>query len=85
MKKILFRFILVFCVSIIFYCDTVQAAEMKYGNYSYTVSNKEVTITEYTGNDSKVSIPSKIRGLKVTSIGEASFVQKLYQLLCKGI
>lgn len=73
MKKSLFLFLLAFCFSAILNYDTAQAADMRYGDYIYTVLNKKVTITEYRGNDANVTIPAYIKGLKVTSIGGASF------------
>lgn len=38
------------------------------GDYEYEVNGDTVTITKYNGNDSVVSIPSKIAGKKVTKI-----------------
>ncbi len=43
------------------------------GDYKYTVSNKKATITGYTGNASKLTIPSKLGGYKVTEIGFGAF------------
>ena len=46
-----------------------------YGNFEYEINEDgdTVTITEYTGIDSKVTIPEIINGKKVTSIGEYAF------------
>ncbi len=63
MKKSLFPFLLAIFIFTIFNYGTVQAADMKYGDYIYTVSNKKVTITEYRGNDANVTIPAYIKGL----------------------
>jgi archaellum component FlaF (FlaF/FlaG flagellin family) len=73
MKKCSFLFLLAFYIFTIFNYNTVQAADMKYGDYIYTVLNKKVTITEYRGNEANVTIPEYIKGLKVISIGGASF------------
>ena len=40
---------------------------------SYTISNKEVSITGCTGNDVMLQIPSEIEGCPVTSIAENAF------------
>lgn len=73
LRKRLFLFLLTYCIFTILNYGTVQAADMKYGDYIYTVLNKKVTIKEYRGNDENVTIPAYIKGLKVTSIGGASF------------
>ena len=44
-----------------------------YGDFNYEVFNNTVTITKYTGSATAVSIPSKIEGKPVTSIGEWAF------------
>ncbi|MEI8206086.1 MAG: leucine-rich repeat protein [Kiritimatiellales bacterium] len=41
--------------------------------YLYTMQNEEVTITQYTGSEASVVIPSIINGLPVTGIGDWSF------------
>ncbi|MGW9124167.1 leucine-rich repeat protein, partial [Paenibacillus chitinolyticus] len=47
------------------------------GDYEYTESNSEVTITGYTGTDTEVDIPATIDGYPVTSIGGyAAFYNK---------
>lgn len=52
----------------------VSAATTRtYGNFKYTISNKEVTITKYTGKASKVTIPSKLSGYPVIAIGKKAF------------
>ena len=52
---------------------TVSAARA--GDYTYTVSNGEATITFYRGNNSNVTIPDEIDGYPVTKIGQAAFSQ----------
>lgn len=53
------------------------SAEETYGDYSYTINEDSdgeyVTITGYSGNDTTVVIPSKIKGLPVKVIGGSSF------------
>ncbi|MBR1752453.1 MAG: leucine-rich repeat protein [Ruminococcus sp.] len=52
---------------------TARAAET-YGDYEYTVlDNGTVGISKYTGSDTEVTIPSKIDGKSVTSIGVEAF------------
>ena len=51
---------------------TADAAEV-YGDFKYEISDNEVTITEYTGNGGDVTIPDKIDGKPVTSIGKYAF------------
>ncbi len=41
--------------------------------YTYTTTNRAVTITKYTGSGGAVTIPSTINGLPVTSIGDNAF------------
>ena len=41
--------------------------------YTYTSTNGTVTITGYTGSGGDITIPSTIRGLPVTSIGDFAF------------
>lgn len=43
------------------------------GDFEYTVSNNEVTITKYTGDAKDVTIPSTINGYPVTVIGTRLF------------
>ncbi len=43
------------------------------GDWKYTVSNGEATITEYSGSDAEVTIPSEIGGYPVTAIGAYAF------------
>ena len=43
------------------------------GGFHYELSNKEITITEYTGSAKKIKIPDKIKGYKVTIIADSAF------------
>lgn len=52
----------------------ISASAESYGDYEYTVlKDGTVEISKYNGKDTKVTIPSKINGKLVTSIGELSF------------
>lgn len=66
-KPILFSmlFICILLLSVDVYAETQ-------GDWSYTVSNKKVTVTAYTGNDTDVTIPGKIAGYPVTAIGASA-------------
>ena len=44
-----------------------------YGNLTYEENESGITITRYTGNKTKLVIPGKIGGKKVTSIGWNAF------------
>ncbi len=41
--------------------------------YNYTTNNGAITITGYSGSGAKVTIPSTINGLPVTSVGNSAF------------
>ena len=43
------------------------------GNYTYTVSNNNATITGYTGNGGTIIIPSTLDGYPVVAIGDYAF------------
>ena len=53
---------------------TTASAESYYGNFEYTISNGEVTITLYDNSETEVIIPHEIEGHPVTSIGEYAFL-----------
>lgn len=48
-------------------------ADSETGDFIYTLSNGEVTITRYTGEGGDVVIPSEIEGYPVTTIGDDAF------------
>ena len=49
--------------------------EKSYGDFYYTVSDNEVTITKYVGTSTSVTIPETIDGYAVTTIGNGAFSQ----------
>lgn len=60
-------------------CATKANAATKYHytkDYTYTVKKGKVTIKAYRGKKKKVTIPSKIKGKKVTGLGERVFEKK---------
>lgn len=50
-----------------------SAENASYGDYTYTQSNGEITITKYTGAAEIVEIPVQIDGMPVTTIGRRAF------------
>ena len=58
----------------VFTADTgITASAEQYGNFNYTVSDGKVCITGYTGSEENVTVPDKIAGYPVTSIGKNAF------------
>jgi hypothetical protein len=43
------------------------------GNYTYSESNGEITITKYSGTDEVIEIPAEFDGIPVTKIGTRAF------------
>ena len=71
-KKIGLSF-LFFCFSLILF-SVITVCAATYGDYTYTVSNGEITITDVkTTVKNEVSIPATIEGYPVTCIGVSSF------------
>lgn len=54
------------------FSTVVEAAET-YGDYEYSISGSEITITKYNGSESYISIPSEINGIAVVAIGNSAF------------
>ena len=46
------------------------------GDFIYTVSNSQATVTGYTGTAVDVTIPDTLGGYTVTAIGDAAFQSK---------
>ncbi|MBR7032036.1 MAG: leucine-rich repeat protein [Clostridia bacterium] len=72
MKKTLFSKALSLILALsavvaLFICSPAALAERS-GDWEYTVSNGEATVTRYYGSATEVSIPSKINGYTVTSL-----------------
>ena len=77
-KKAVLRFLVVLfiCVVSVFVVGFggIEANAATSGDYTYTVlSDGTVEITDYTGSDTTLSIPSEIDGKVVTSIGNYAF------------
>lgn len=53
--------------------DIVPAEDLVEGNYSYTVSNGEATITKYNGAYAMIRIPSTLGGYPTVAIGDDAF------------
>ena len=58
-----------------------EVPETDYTKFNYSISNGEVEITGYKGNDTVIKIPSKIEGYPVTTIGIAAF----YSYSCENL
>ena len=58
---------------LLFSSCTSTPLEFRYGFYRYTVENKEVTITEYSGIATDVTVPESIRGMPVVAIDTNAF------------
>ncbi|MDP4178084.1 MAG: leucine-rich repeat protein, partial [Bacillota bacterium] len=72
MKKLVSIFLSL--VLIILQIDVVTAfADTTSGDYKYSVSGSNATITGYTGSGKNITIPNKIDGYTVTSIGKDAF------------
>ena len=67
MNRWLIRLVIAACV----FCVTAHAAQ--FGDFTYTDSGSDVTITGYTGSGGAVVIPGAIDGKPVVSIGEYAF------------
>ena len=50
-----------------------EVPETDYTKFNYSISNGEVEITGYKGEDTVIKIPSKIEGYPVTAIGNSAF------------
>ena len=53
--------------------DRSAGSDLTYGDFTYTVSGDNVTITGYTGNGGSVVVPEEIDGKTVTAIGKSTF------------
>ena len=56
---------------------TVKIKESSVSDFKYTISNGQVKITRYVGEDTDVVIPTAIEGLPVTVIGELAFCNNI--------
>lgn len=66
MKKISSVFVIVSVLfSLVLIPETVNSAELRYGDYEYKVVNDAIEIVQYNGNDDIVVVPDTIDGKKV--------------------
>ena len=73
MKKLLSLFLSFVMFLSVFTGISFSALAQAYGDYEYTVSNGEATITDYLGGDTVITIPSEINGYPVKKIGNYAF------------
>ncbi len=55
---------------------TLPVQALTFGDFTYTATATEATITGYTGAGGVVTIPGTINSLPVTSIGDYAFVYR---------
>lgn len=74
LKRIL---IMAFAISALVAVFTFSASAKEYssGDFKYNVGSKNAVVLSYTGKDKEVKIPSKIKGVPVTSIADWAFDQ----------
>jgi hypothetical protein len=60
----------------LFLLSVIPAKAAQFGDFTYTATGSEVTITGYTGTGGAITIPSSIGGLPVTDIGTSAFDSK---------
>jgi hypothetical protein len=77
-KHWLFAVMALVCVMVSCASAPKPGKEIREGNFRGIVSTdgNSVTITDYTGKSTDVQIPSEIRGLPVTEIGNRAFLRK---------
>ena len=73
MKKRILSIVLTLCMVLMLLPTTVFADTTADGNFEYSVSDNEVTITKYTGSAAEIAIPDTIDSKPVTAIGERAF------------
>ena len=52
---------------------TVEAATYTSGDYTYSVSGTDATITKYSGSATDLTVPDTLGGYPVTAIGNSAF------------
>jgi len=76
MKKILSVFLAVIMVVIMLPSGVIMAKAEQWGDYTYTTSGSDATITKYSGVDSTIIIPNMINSYHVTRIAGWAFADK---------
>jgi hypothetical protein len=61
------------CLLLAFFLIFLLFAELKAGDFGYSVSNGEATITSYSGTGGAVVIPAFFGSYRVTAIGPNAF------------
>lgn len=72
-KKLSMLTMLLFLLTITGMINSQRAEASSYKGFEYSISGTKVTIEKYTGNKKNVVIPKKIKGKKVTYIGDYAF------------
>ncbi len=72
MKKIFYVFmVMILLMSVMTSCSGVKESPIE--DFKYEIENGEITITEYSGTEREITIPSKIEDRPVTVIGSKAF------------
>lgn len=71
-KRILFLALAVATLTV-FFVFSASAKEYSSGDFKYNVGSKNAVLLSYTGKDKDVKIPSKVKGVPVTSIADWAF------------
>jgi hypothetical protein len=76
MKKMIFEvFVCMLLIGTFFVVtsDIVSAEDLVEGDYKYTLSNGEATLTGYTGTGGAITIPSTLGGYPTVALGKNAF------------
>ncbi|MBQ1967708.1 MAG: hypothetical protein II356_07015, partial [Clostridia bacterium] len=57
----------------VFFAFSASAKEYSSGDFKYNVGSKNAVLLSYTGKDKEVKIPSKVKGVPITSIADWAF------------
>ncbi len=74
MKRTLFSLLAALCLTLILLPATAEAANSVPEGLEYEISGEEVTITDYFGSATPLTIPATIEGKPVTTIGYEAFL-----------
>ena len=76
MKKALSIILSLVMVLVALPFTAIESIALTDGDWEYTVSNNEATVTGYTGSLTDITIPSTLGGYDVTAIGNNAFKSK---------
>lgn len=77
MKKKIIGMMSCMFMAVMFFCLSGNVDAATYGDYVYDIlDNGSVMITNYTGDDTEITIPYALEGRAVTRIGDGAFASK---------